>query len=106
MEEDLHLGRYAPAIQPLLPFAPRHRVVDEHDELDVHRLPPADDHLPVNQPVVDAVEHERHGLVPTSAIAARPRSAAWRAASTAGARSLNTKSRSSGKLVPQTTTAS
>ena len=38
----------------------RDRVVDEHDEAEVERLPPTDDDLAVDEPVVDAVEHKRH----------------------------------------------
>src|SRR6185437_13641977 len=106
MEVDLHLGRHRHAIELLFPVARRNGVVDEDDESDVERLPPTDDDLAVDQAVVDPVEHERHAPAPCTLIAARPRSAACRAASGAERASANTKSSSVGRFAPATSTAS
>src|SRR5689334_20210264 len=109
---DLHLRRYTHAIQLLLPIARRDSVVDEDDEPDVERLSPSDDDLPVNESVVDAEELDRHRpcppvtVAPCTAMAARPRSAACRAASGAERDSEKTKSRSVGRFAPATSTAS
>src|SRR5512141_1147391 len=106
MEVHLHLGRDSHPIQLLFPVAARHGVVDEHDELDIERLSPTHDDLSVDQTIVDAVQRERHAPAPCTAIAARPRSAACRAASGAVRPSAKTKSSSVGKLAPATSTAS
>jgi hypothetical protein len=53
----------------LLPVARRDGIVDEDDETDIERLPPPDDDLPVNEPVVDAEELDGHRPSPPGATA-------------------------------------
>src|SRR4051812_27844448 len=118
VEVDVHLRRNTHAIQLLLPVARRDGVVDEHDELEIERLSPANDDLPVNEAIVDAVQLERHAPppavlppaaeppAPCAVIAALPRSAAWRAASDGVLPSANTKSSNVGRFVPAMSTAS
>src|SRR2546422_9059135 len=99
-EHYIDVRRDAHAVEILLPFAGAHRVVHHHDESDMERLPPAHDHLTVNQTVIDAVEHDTHAGV---RIALLPASAARRAASSGGRSRWNTKSSSIARLTPVTT---
>jgi hypothetical protein len=69
MKVDVHFRRDAHAIQLLLPVARRDGIVDEDDETDIERLPPPDDDLPVNEPVVDAEELDGHRPSPPGATA-------------------------------------
>jgi hypothetical protein len=57
---DIHVRRHAHAVELLLPIAGGDLVVDERDEAEAHRLPPADDDLPVNQAVVDPIPFNAH----------------------------------------------
>src|SRR6185503_1029178 len=106
VEIHFHLRRHAHAIELLLPVTLGNGVIDEHDEAQIQRLTPSNDDLPMNEPVVDPIQHECHAPAPYALIAARPRSAAWRAASGAGRPSAKTKSSSNGRFVPATRMAS
>src|SRR5206468_8474637 len=102
VEIHLHIPWDAHATELPLPVALRDGVVHEYDEAEVERLAPADDDLPVNEPVVHAIQHEAHGRTSITAIAAHPRAAAWRAASMGDSSSANAKSRSAGRFAPET----
>src|SRR3989454_955639 len=97
-EAHLDMRGHPHAIQVLLPVARAHRVVDEHDEAHVERLPPTHDHLAVNQTVVYSVEHDAHAAGVRMALL--PASPARRAASRGGRSRWNTKSSSIARLTP------
>src|SRR5262245_32817623 len=99
-KEDFDFGWHSHAIEILLPVAGCHLVIDQRDEPNAERAPPSNDHLTMDQPVIDAVEHERHQR---DRIASPPLAAARRAASSAVAPRWNTKSTSIGRLTPVTT---
>ncbi len=103
-EDQLDFGRHPHAIEILLPVAGSYLVIHQRDEPDVERASPPDDHLAMDQPVIDAMT-----TGPTSARYGSPRrpwSAARRAASSAEAPRWNTKSTSIGRLTPVTTGSS
>src|SRR3982750_3105092 len=106
VEAEVHLGGHAHPIELTLPITRCDGIVDEHDEPDVERLPPADHDLAVNQAVIDPVEHEGHAGAPEIEMAARARSTAPRAASCASSALDMTKPSSMGRLVPDTSATS
>ena len=61
---ELNAGRRAHPVELLLPLTARHFVIDESDEPEIERLSPPDDDLPMNQPVVDAIEINGHAQTP------------------------------------------
>ena len=60
----LHLRRHAHAVELLLPLARRDFVVDENNEPDIEGLPPPDDHLAMDEAIVDTIENDRHAISP------------------------------------------
>src|SRR2546423_88565 len=103
-EVDVHLGRHRHSVQLLLPIARSDQIIYENEKSRVQWLTPTDHHLPMNQPVIDAVKVDPHQLRSTTISDAFPRSAADLAASLGETAVLKTKSRSVAKLTPLTST--
>src|SRR5687768_7239312 len=105
-ETNLHLRGNRHPIQLLFPITGRDEIIDEDQKTDVQRLAPPDDHLPMDQSIIDPVQQNSHQCRSRTTSEARPRSAAPRAASAGEAVELHTKSRSVARLTPLTSTSS
>src|SRR5207249_7880273 len=103
-EDDFDVRRHTHAIEVLLPLAGADLVIHEDDERRIQRLAPADHDLPVDEPVVDAVERDAHAA--GVRIARAPASAARLAASAGGTSRWKTKSSSIARFTPVTTARS
>src|SRR3954462_3880745 len=87
-------------IELLLPFAGRHLIIHQNNEIDAQGTAPPDHHLSVDKPVIDPAQHDGHQ---GSLIEAWPVAAARVAASWGESVRWKTKSTSMARLTPVTT---